>query len=62
MRIEYTISLSEDGLKQQFGKIPTDSEMVEIITKALSSYVFEQRILNNGEDCPIPKKGVKNGK
>lgn len=54
-KINYTISLSKNGLITQFGKIPTDSEMVEIISKALAGYVFEQRILNNGAICPIPK-------
>lgn len=56
--MEYTIELSDYGLRRQFGKIPTESEMAYILTQALSSHVFEKRILNGG-DYPIQKSRAK---
>jgi len=46
--MKYTMILSDEGLKRQFGKVPTAVEMADIITKALTEYVFEQQMLNDG--------------
>jgi hypothetical protein len=38
--MELLIKFSDDGLKKQFGKIPTKKQMIKFINEAIASYAF----------------------
>jgi hypothetical protein len=53
--MEYTITFSDEGLKRQFGKIPSNTQMAEIISEALISSVIQRQLLELG--APAKRNG-----